>query len=191
MPTYHTYLPTCQPAYLLHTYLVASLPAHLPTCLQAYLPICLPTYLPAYLPTCLHSYLPTCLLTTCLPANLPTYLSAYYHVKNRLLHPIEMSIHKTEWLIMAAYNPRKENRSYFLSYVSKGLDKFLADYEHFLMLGDFNSQMSETHMKDFCELYDLEHFIKGPTCYKNPNNPSSIDVMLTNKKKSVSTKNVH
>ena len=38
-------------------------------------------------------------------------------------------------------------------------------------------------MKDFCELYDLENLIKGPTCYKNPNNPSSMDVMLTNKKK--------
>ena len=39
-------------------------------------------------------------------------------------------------------------------------------------------------MKDFCDLYDLEHLIKEPTCFKNPNNPSSIDIMLTNRKNS-------
>ena len=37
-------------------------------------------------------------------------------------------------------------------------------------------------MKDFCELYSLENLIKEPTCYKNPNNPSLIDLMLTNRK---------
>ena len=44
--------------------------------------------------------------------------------------------------------------------------------------------MSEMHMKDFCDLYDLENLIKEPTCFKNPNNPSSIDLMLTNRKRS-------
>ena len=39
-------------------------------------------------------------------------------------------------------------------------------------------------MKDFCERYNLENLIKEPTCFKNPNNPSSIDVMLTNRKNS-------
>ena len=38
-------------------------------------------------------------------------------------------------------------------------------------------------MKDFCELYNLENLIKDPTCYKNASNPSSIDVILTNRKK--------
>ena len=36
-------------------------------------------------------------------------------------------------------------------------------------------------MKDFCETYDLENLITDPTCFKNPDNPSSIDVMLTNR----------
>ena len=37
-------------------------------------------------------------------------------------------------------------------------------------------------MQEFCEVYDLENLIKEPACFKNPSNPSSIDVMLTNKK---------
>ena len=35
-----------------------------------------------------------------------------------------------------------------------------------------------------CELYEFENLIKQPTCYKNPINPSSIDVMLTNSENS-------
>ena len=46
--------------------------------------------------------------------------------------------------------------------------------------------MSETNMKNFCDIYDLENLIKEPTCFKNPNNPSSIDLMLTNKRNSFS-----
>ena len=44
--------------------------------------------------------------------------------------------------------------------------------------------MSEMRMKDFCDLYDLENLIEEPKCFKNPNNPSSIDLMLTNRKSS-------
>ena len=44
--------------------------------------------------------------------------------------------------------------------------------------------MSEKPMKEFCELYDLQNLIKDPTCYKNASNPSSIDVILTNRKNS-------
>ena len=53
-----------------------------------------------------------------------------------------------------------------------------------LILADFNSKVSEIHMKEFCDLYDLENLINVATCFKNPNNPSSIDVILTNKKQS-------
>ena len=42
-------------------------------------------------------------------------------------------------------------------------------------------------MQNFCELYNLDNLIKQPTCYKNPNNLSSIDVMLTNSENSFQT----
>ena len=68
--------------------------------------------------------------------------------------------------------------------ISKELDKFLLRYENFLLLGDFNSSISEKEMQEFCDMYSLVNLIKEPTCFKNPNNPSSIDVMLTNRKDS-------
>ena len=62
------------------------------------------------------------------------------------------------------------------------MDRTLSKYDNLLLLGDFNSTVSEEAMKNFCEMYDLKNLIKTPTCYKNPDNPTSIDVMLTNRK---------
>ena len=97
---------------------------------------------------------------------------------------MEITIRKTKYLILGAYNPHKDKISNFLNQVGKELDTFLPTYENIILLGDFNSTMSESSMKDFCEIYNLENLIKGPTCFKNPKNPSSIDVILTNKKSS-------
>ena len=36
-------------------------------------------------------------------------------------------------------------------------------------------------MDDFCELFHLKSLIKTPTCFKSINNPSCIDLILTNK----------
>ena len=60
----------------------------------------------------------------------------------------------------------------------------MAGYDNMLIIGDLNSYMTETPMKNVCELYDLENLIKQPTCYKNADNPSSIDVLLTSRKNS-------
>ena len=95
---------------------------------------------------------------------------------------IEITLGSKKWLLVGGYNPKKESISYFLSHVSNSLDKILSSHENFLIMGDFNCQVFENEMKNFCEMYDLVNLIKGPTCYKNPKNPSSIDVMLTNRK---------
>ena len=35
-------------------------------------------------------------------------------------------------------------------------------------------------MKVFCDFYEFKNLIKDATCYKNPENPSRIDLILTN-----------
>ena len=61
----------------------------------------------------------------------------------------------------------------------------MAKFDNILIIGDFNSTMSDVPMKDFCEIYDLENLINVPTCFKNDDNPRSIDVLLTNSENSV------
>ena len=47
-------------------------------------------------------------------------------------------------------------------------------------MGNFNSEMSETSMNSFCNLYNLKCLVQEPTCYKNPERPSCIDLFLSN-----------
>ena len=49
-----------------------------------------------------------------------------------------------------------------------------------MILGDFNVEIEETNMESFCQYYNPKSLIKQPTCYKNPNKPTCIDLILTN-----------
>ena len=53
-----------------------------------------------------------------------------------------------------------------------------------MLLGDFNTCVDDEAMKNFCSSYCLNSLIKQPTCFKNPENPSCIDLVLTNKTRS-------
>ena len=59
------------------------------------------------------------------------------------------------------------------------IDAHLNKYENIPLMDDFNCEMSELVMKNFCDTYNL-----SPTCFKNPYNPSCIDLILTNMAKS-------
>ena len=73
---------------------------------------------------------------------------------------LSLKIRNTKWLIMGGYNPKKNNISNFLEHISKQIDHFLPKYENLMFLGDFNSEISEQAMYDFCETYSLENLIK-------------------------------
>ena len=79
-----------------------------------------------------------------------------------------------------SYNPKKSNRVH-LECLNKSLALHLLKYEHFLLLGDFNVCVEDSSMSEFCDTYNLKSLIREPTCYKNPENPSCIDLILTNR----------
>ena len=54
-------------------------------------------------------------------------------------------------------------------------------YGHFILMGSFNSQPDETFMSDFMELCNFKNLVKLPICFKNPENPSCINLFLTNR----------
>ena len=53
-------------------------------------------------------------------------------------------------------------------------------YGNFLIVGDFNSEMTESAVENFCGTYHLHNLIKDPKRFKNPNKSSCIDWLLTN-----------
>ena len=64
------------------------------------------------------------------------------------------------------------------------MDLYSSKYDNFFLLGDLNSQPSEPTIKDFCQLYSCKNIIKDNTCFKNVQNPSCIDLIITNRPKS-------
>ena len=94
---------------------------------------------------------------------------------------LEATIAKKKWLIFGIYNPDVKTIKTHLSAVEKNLDHYLPAYDNLILLGDFNCEMREDVMKNFCSLYDLSCLIKAPTCFKNAENPSCIDLILTNR----------
>ena len=47
-------------------------------------------------------------------------------------------------------------------------------------MGDFNAEPYDHFLMDFCDVYDLKNLIRIPTCFKTPEGPTIVDVMLTN-----------
>ena len=85
---------------------------------------------------------------------------------------------------MAVYRPpNTQDKVYFLNNLKTVIDKLSSKYSNFIIIGDVNME-NETPLNNFMETFGLVNLIREPTCFKSPENPSSIDVILTNKKKS-------
>ena len=94
---------------------------------------------------------------------------------------IEINLGKRKWFFNGSYNPHKNKISNDLNYLNLVCSKYSKVCDNFIFMGDFNVPMSDKAMEDFCSLNNLESLIKKPTCYKNHENPTCIDLILTNR----------
>ena len=83
-------------------------------------------------------------------------------------------------MLSCSYNPNKTSLSNHIAALSTSLDLFITKYERLVFLGDFNYGMEDTSIKVFCSNYNLTSMINKPTCYKNPDKLTCIDLILTN-----------
>ena len=96
---------------------------------------------------------------------------------------VEIILHKNKRLIKCSCSPHKNIIKNHLEIISRTLDTFITKYENILLLGDLKACADDETMKNVCSSYGLYSFIKQSTYYKNPENPSRIDLVLTNKAK--------
>ena len=96
---------------------------------------------------------------------------------------IEINLRKAKWLIFATYLPPWQDKSYYFDNIAKALDVYGAKYENMILVGDFNTKESEQVFSDFIYEQDLHNIVSFPTCFKSVENPSTIDLFLTNRPK--------
>ena len=95
----------------------------------------------------------------------------------------EILLKSCKWLICYSYNPNRINVATHLGETGKALDTYSKKYENTLLISDFNVEQNEANMKVFWNQYKLKSLNKDPTCFKNVNKLSCIDLLLTNNSK--------
>ena len=107
--------------------------------------------------------------------------SKFTLMKNSIIEGffIELNLREKRWLLYSTYNSNCSFISDHLNTVGNNKDLLLANYEKIFLMGDLNVEGHNGFLEELCDLYNLKTLIKVPTCFKNPESPTSIDVMLT------------
>ena len=101
---------------------------------------------------------------------------------------VEINLYKKKWLINFSYNIHKSNIRQHLAVITRSLETYSTKYNNIIIVGDFNAYADKEASQNFCKTYSFISPIKQPTCFKNPENPSCNDFILTSKSRSLQTK---
>ena len=64
--------------------------------------------------------------------------------------------------------------------ICKTLDKLNSTHDNLALLGDFNAEPEKESISELLNLYNLRNLVKQNICFKNPDKPTCIDLILTN-----------
>ena len=95
---------------------------------------------------------------------------------------IEVMIRGEKMLFVFLYKPPSISIQNLITVMSKLFDRFLTEVRSVFIAGDINIDMNCTPRSfcDFMDMYNLVNIVDKPTCFKSVENPSLIDVVLTN-----------
>ena len=96
---------------------------------------------------------------------------------------VEINLRKKKTLLVCCYKCHKKFSKVFLTAISKEIDSLFPGYENCLIIGGLNCKIHEESMSNFGQIYGFKNLINDPTCYKNCENPTCIDLIMTSKPK--------
>ena len=88
---------------------------------------------------------------------------------------VGINLRSKTWVISGSYNPNVGIIYNHTVNLSKNIYIFSSRYENFIVIDDFNVEMTNNYLEEFCASYNLKNVVKQPTCLKNPDNPTLID----------------
>ena len=95
---------------------------------------------------------------------------------------IKINLRKSKWLVLATHKPPDHSREQYFDFIRISLDFYSEKYKNIILMGDFNITHTEEELQDFLEEQDLSNLVHFPTCSKSLDNPSTIDLIITNQK---------
>ena len=72
---------------------------------------------------------------------------------------VEINLRKKKWLLCCSYNPHKNSISTYVDFLRRELDLHSSNYENFILLGDFNSEITR-EFKRFLQFIPPQKFNK-------------------------------
>ena len=92
----------------------------------------------------------------------------------------ELNLRKQKWLLHGTYLPPHQKDEYYFYHMGKAIDTYHQIYDKFLLNRDFNAEDTEPCLSQFLFEYEANNFQNEKTCFKTKNNPSCIDLYITN-----------
>ena len=86
-----------------------------------------------------------------------------------------------KWLMICSYNPHRNGIKEHIRVLSCCLDQIIQKYENLNLMGNYNAEITNASIQEFCESYFLENMVKKSACFKNPAKPTCIELIITNK----------
>ena len=100
---------------------------------------------------------------------------------------IQVKIHHKNMFFLHIYKPPNVNVIHLNNALETMLNNCFSESDSIFVVGDLNVnfKLNPNQLSNICDSYDLKQIIKGPTCFKNVDNPTLLDVILTNAPRSV------
>ena len=96
---------------------------------------------------------------------------------------VEINLRKNKLLLVGTYHSTNrehgEKDGEYFKQIGFALDVY-SRYDKFLLAGDFNVTNDDINLKEFMDDFHAKNLVKEPTCFKSIDNPSCIDLFITN-----------
>ena len=93
---------------------------------------------------------------------------------------VDINLKKRKWFLNCSYNRHRNSVSSHLDSLNRAIDEHSKTYDNFIFIGDFTVGIDENSIKNVCNINCLKSLFKEPACFKNPDKPTCIDLILTN-----------
>ena len=93
---------------------------------------------------------------------------------------IELNFRKCKWLLFGTYRSPSQDKAHYFRNLTNSLEIYVQSYDKILLAGDFNAEVNDYELNAFMSVFGLNSLNKEKTCFKSLENPSCIDLILTN-----------